>query len=96
VNTSFDDRSAQLGSAYNDDDDRLHYLRALLANLRWVIGIPLVLGTVAFGLSFLIKPVFTASTVFLPPQAQQGQGSAALATLGALSALAGSSFSMWR
>ena len=39
--------------------------------------------------TFLMKPVYTSRTVFLPPQQQQSAAASALASLGALSGLAG-------
>lgn len=59
---------------------------------RWrllVVG-PLVAGGIVLGISFLIAPTFTARTSFLPPQQQQSAAASALASLGALSGLAGS------
>ena len=46
-------------------------------------------GAVALGVSFLIPPTYTASTMFLPPQQPQNAAASALASLGALSGLAG-------
>jgi len=67
---------------------------ALLAVLarRWrlLIAMPLLAGVLAFGASFLIKPTFTARSMFLPPQQPQSGGSSALASLSALQGLAGS------
>ncbi len=59
---------------------------------RWrsLIVAPLVAGALGYGASFLIRPVFTSSVTLLPPQQQSGGASAALASLGALSGLAGS------
>jgi len=51
---------------------------------RKLVFIPLLVGAVVAGLSFLITPTFTARTAFLPPQSQQGSTSAALASLGNL------------
>jgi len=42
----------------------------------------------------LLKPSFTGTTTFIPPQQQQSTGGAALASLGALSSLAGSAGSL--
>jgi uncharacterized protein involved in exopolysaccharide biosynthesis len=50
---------------------------------------PLLAGLVALGLTYLIKPIYTSRTVFLPPQQQQSAAAAALAQLGALSGLVG-------
>ncbi len=52
---------------------------------------PILVGLVALGIAFAIKPTFTARTTILPPQSQQSAGAAALATLGALSGLSAAS-----
>lgn len=49
----------------------------------------LLVAVVAAGASFLITPRFTARVSFLPPQQQQSAAASALASLGALSGLAG-------
>jgi len=60
---------------------------ATLFKNRWLIfGCSLLVGLAALGLTFVVKPTFTARTVFLPPPSQQ---SAALAALGSLSGLSG-------
>ena len=62
----------------------------LASGRRWLIGLPLLAGVLALGATFLVKPVYTAKTVFLPPQQQQSAAASALASLGgALSGLAG-------
>lgn len=53
-----------------------------------IVGGAIGAGVVAIGLSFLIPPTFTARTSLLLPQ-QTSSASAALASLGALSSLAG-------
>lgn len=64
------------------------YADALLARWKLAIGAPLAAALLALGGSFLIKPTFTASTSFLPPQQQQaGAAAGALASLGALAGL---------
>jgi uncharacterized protein involved in exopolysaccharide biosynthesis len=63
---------------------------ALRANIGKLVVLPLLAGVVTAGLTFAMKPVFTAKTTFLPPQGQQPSSvSAALASLGNLSNLAG-------
>jgi capsule polysaccharide export protein KpsE/RkpR len=47
------------------------------------------LALAAYGICFLIPPTFTGRTSFVSPQPQQSQAAAALASLGALSNLAG-------
>jgi uncharacterized protein involved in exopolysaccharide biosynthesis len=53
-----------------------------------VIG-PILVCILAYGVALLIAPTFTARTTFLPPQQQQSTAASALASLGALSSLAG-------
>jgi uncharacterized protein involved in exopolysaccharide biosynthesis len=78
--------------AFDDDEDGLDLLDLALPLLQhWkllVIG-PLLAGGLAIGATYLIKPTFTSRTVFLPPQQQQSAAASALASLGALSGLAG-------
>lgn len=64
----------------------------LAAAERWRLGIAAVFlgAALGVGISYLIKPIFSAETMFMPPQ-QQGSASAALASLGALASLAGGS-----
>jgi uncharacterized protein involved in exopolysaccharide biosynthesis len=59
---------------------------------RWrsITASSLVIGVVAFGVTFAISPTFTARTMFLPPQQQQSATASALANLsGALAGLGG-------
>ncbi len=53
-----------------------------------VIG-PIAAGLVAFGITYLIPPTYTATTTFLPPQQQQSAATAMLSSLGSLAGLAG-------
>lgn len=62
-------------------------LLILLAHKKLLTIFPLAVGAVVLGLSFLIKPVFTANTLMLPPQQQQSSAVAAL--LGAAGGMAG-------
>lgn len=50
----------------------------------------LAIGLLTLGITFIIKPTFTARTIFLPPQQQQSGVAGALASLGGLASLAGS------
>ena len=54
----------------------------------WILG-SLAVGLAALGLAFLMTPVYTARTTFLPPQQQQSGVASALASLGGLAGLAG-------
>jgi uncharacterized protein involved in exopolysaccharide biosynthesis len=49
---------------------------------------------VALGIAFVMTPVYTARTSFLPPQQQQSGVASALASLGALAGLAGATASI--
>ncbi len=76
-----------------DDEERglglLDLAVPLAENLRLLIAGPLLAGLVALGITFVIAPTYTARTTLLPPQQQQSAASSALASLGALSGLAG-------
>jgi len=84
--------SPQAVSADAPDDDGVDLIEvlALLAS-RWrmLVSVSLLAGTAALGVSYLIKPTFTARTSFIPPQQQQSSAASALASLGALAGLAG-------
>lgn len=58
---------------------------------RWrsMVAVPVVVCGVAYALSFAMTPIFTATTVFMPPQQQQSAAVTALSSLGALTGLAG-------
>ena len=73
----------------DDEIDLLDLLQTIVDNLRLLVIGPLAVGVTALGISFLIKPTFTAETSFLPPQQQQGMAASMLASLGALGGLAG-------
>ncbi|MGY0197649.1 Wzz/FepE/Etk N-terminal domain-containing protein [Leptothrix sp. BB-4] len=62
-------------------------LLVLLEHKFFLTLVPLAIGSVVLGLSFLIKPVYTASAQMMPPQQQQGGAMSAL--LGAASGLGG-------
>jgi uncharacterized protein involved in exopolysaccharide biosynthesis len=64
---------------------------ALAARWRLLISLPLLAGSLAVGVSFLVPKAFTSRAVFLPPQQQQSGAMAALAQLGPLAGLAGGS-----
>lgn len=62
---------------------------ALASNWKLILGASLLVGAIAWGLTFLITPIFTARASFITPQQQQSSAAAALASLGNLSGLAG-------
>jgi len=54
----------------------------------WILG-SLAVGLAALGIAFLLTPIYTARTSFLPPQQQQSGMASALTSLGGLGGLAG-------
>jgi uncharacterized protein involved in exopolysaccharide biosynthesis len=66
-------------------------LATLFRRRWWLAGGSLLVGLAALGATFVMKPTFTARTVFLAPQQQQSAAMAALGSLGGLASLAGGS-----
>lgn len=81
--------NVQSSSVDDDEISLLDLLQTIVENLKLLVIGPLVVGLVALGISFLIKPTFAANTKFLPPQQQQSAAAAMLQSLGALGGLAG-------
>ncbi len=73
----------------DDEINLLDLLQTIVDNLRLLVLGPLAVGVAALGISFAIKPTFTAEMSFLPPQQQQGMAASMLASLGALGGIAG-------
>lgn len=69
--------------------DLLALSTVLASHWRKLLIVPILAGAAAVGLSFLVKPTFTARTTFLPPQQQQNSASSALAAIGSLTSLTG-------
>lgn len=78
-----------IASENEDEISLLDLLQVIAENLRLLIFVPLLVGLLALGSSFLITPTFTAKTQFLPPQMQQSAAASMLQSLGALGGLAG-------
>ncbi len=72
----------------DDEISLLDLLQVLAENARLLIFGPLIAGLIALGASFLITPIFTATTRIMTPQQQQNGAAAALAQLGALAGMA--------
>lgn len=75
-----------------DSEEGMSFLDVLLllaTHWKLLIFGSLLMGSVAVGITFLIRPVFTAATVMLPPQQQQSAAAAALSSLGSLANIAG-------
>lgn len=73
----------------DDEISLLDLLQVVADNLRLLILGPLAVGLAALGVSFLMTPIFTAKTQFLPPQQQQSAAASMIASLGSLGGLAG-------
>lgn len=81
---------APVTPAYEDDEGMSLFELVTLLGQHWKLLVtgPLVTGLAALAITFLIPPIFTAATTFLPPQ-QQSATASALASLGPLIGLAG-------
>ena len=62
----------------------------LATHWKAMIALPLIAAAVAVGITFIVKPTFTARTTLIPPQ-QQGGAASALSSLTALAPLAAGS-----
>lgn len=82
------------GETAGDNVDLVELLTVLGRRKLLLLAGPLLAGAAALGLSFLIAPTFTASTVFLPPQQQQSAAASALASLGPLASMAGGAINL--
>lgn len=67
--------------------DAVDMILPITSHWRSLLIAPMVVGAFAFGASFLIRPVYTSSTTFLPPQ-QQNSAASTLSSLGALAGIA--------
>ena len=91
--TMSDNTVTNANNASEMDDDEislLDLLQVIVDNLRLLVLGPLVCGLAALVISFAIPPTYTAKTQFLAPQQQQSAVASMLASLSALSGLAGS------
>lgn len=85
------DHAPVSGPGYEDDDaiSLLDLVLPLVEHWKlWLLG-SLAVGLAALGIAFVMTPVYTARTTFLPPQQQQSGLASALASLGGLAGLAG-------
>ena len=79
----------QLQTPEDDEINLLDLVQTVVDNLRLLVLGPLAVGVAALGISFLVKPTFTAEVSFLPPQQSQSMAAGLLNSLGALGGLAG-------
>jgi tyrosine-protein kinase Etk/Wzc len=77
------------GHAADSEFGFLDVALVVAKHLKLLVFGPLLVGLIALGVSFLVKPTFSARAVVLPPQPQQSSAAAALQNLGALAGLAG-------
>lgn len=56
---------------------------------RLLVVVPLLVGVITLGVSYLIPPMFTASTQLLPPQQQSSTAAALLGSLGGVAGVLG-------
>lgn len=91
MNTQIAGSDGVLTSSIEEDDGVSlgELFSVLFAAWKLIIGGAILAGISAFGLAFLLPPIYTARTVILPPQQQQSSAAAALSSLGALAGLAG-------
>jgi capsule polysaccharide export protein KpsE/RkpR len=75
--------------AVDDGVSLLDLVLPLLENWKlWLFG-SLAASLIALGVTYLLPPIYTARTSFMPPQQQQSGMAATLASLGGLAALTG-------
>ena len=66
---------ADVKEVIQGQDDEISLLDIVITvkkNILLLTVFPLISGLCALGISFFIKPTFTAETTFLPPQQQSG------------------------
>ena len=81
-------------SSWVDEDDGIglsELAGAILGQWKIILAGSVLAGAAGLGVASLMKPVFTARTVVMPPQQQQSSAASALNSLGALAGLAGGS-----
>lgn len=81
-------------SSWDDEDDGISLSElagAILGQWKIILAGSILAGAAGLGAASLMKPVFTARTVVMPPQQQQSSAASALSSLGALAGLAGGS-----
>lgn len=84
------DQSRDIPSEVHGDSISLLDLAALLAsNARLLVAVPVLAGALGVGASFLMTPIYTASTTLMQPQQQQSAASALLGSLGGLASMGG-------
>jgi uncharacterized protein involved in exopolysaccharide biosynthesis len=75
--------------AEDDEIDLRELLRPMWPRWRLLLASVAVAGALGAAASFLFTPMFSSTSVFIPPQQQQSSAASALASLGALGSLVG-------
>lgn len=76
-----------------DEVSLIDIVLVLCRRLRLLVWAPLAVGLLTLGISFLIKPTFTATVQILPPQQQTSTAAAILGSLGGAAGALGGSLS---
>jgi uncharacterized protein involved in exopolysaccharide biosynthesis len=76
------------GAAADDEISLLDLFATIAENLKLLIIAPLLIGLAVLGISFLLTPIYTAQTRFLPPLQQQSAVAGVLQQLGGLAGAA--------
>ena len=84
-----DTAHADASPAGGDTVSLLDIVAPLVESWKLILLGTLLSGVLAAGATYLIRPVFTSRTVFMPPQQAQSSAASALATLGNLAGLSG-------
>ena len=79
----------EVAQLFDDELGLLDLVQTIVENLRLLVLSPLAVAVFAWGVSYLMPPIYTAKTQFLPPQQQQSAAVNMLANLGSLGGLAG-------
>lgn len=69
------------------DIDLIDLTLPLASHWRSLILVPVAAVLLAYAATYLVKPLYTAGTTFLPPQQQQSMAASALSSLGALAGI---------
>ena len=88
-NLNLKSEDLQIKSESEEEISLFEIFEVLAKNARLLILAPVVLGILGLGVSFLLPPKYTASTLFLAPQQQSSAAAGMLQSLGALGGLAG-------
>ncbi|MCA0177913.1 MAG: lipopolysaccharide biosynthesis protein [Proteobacteria bacterium] len=83
------DSSRPPNQAFDDTISLDDVVRPLIKDWKLLFFLPLLVGALAYGLSFLIPKTYLSTTTFLPPQQQTSSALASLASLSAFAGLAG-------